>query len=254
MKKILAVVIPLLLANTPALGQDGGTVSTYTPRQSDRPEPLMGDEPGFEFIFNGQDLEGWLGDPTYWRVENGALVGEITPETLVKSNTFIIWQGGKPADFELKLEYRISALGNSGINYRSIVIPDPVTPANQFSMRGYQCDIDGRQRYTGNNYEEKGRLFLGLRGQLTRVVGGRPPILVSQIGDNDELATVVTEDWNSVHVIVRGNTFIHMINGQVMSVVMDDDPNRPEDGQIGVQVHVGPPMKVEYRNIRLKTN
>ena len=253
MKRILAVVLLILLSSATVYGQDGAPGATYVPKQSDRPEPMIGDEPGFESIFNGRNLDGWSGNPTYWRVENGALVGEITPETLVKSNTFIIWQGGEPEDFELKLEYRISALGHSGIHYRSVVIPAPVTPDNQFSMRGYQCDIDGRQRYTGNNYEEKGRLFLGLRGQLSRVVGGRPPIVVSQIGDNAELAGIVTEDWNRVHLIVRGNTFIHMINGQVMSVVIDDDPERPVTGQLAVQVHVGPPMKVEYRNIRLKT-
>jgi hypothetical protein len=211
-----------------------------------------GDEPGFQSIFDGETLEGWSGNPTYWRVENGALVGEITPETVVKSNTFIIWQGGQPQDFELKLEYRITPQGNSGVNYRSVVIPDPVTPDNQFSMRGYQSDIDGRRRYTGNNYEEKGRLFLAVRGQITHVVGDRTPVLLGQIGDYDELAGVVTEDWNAVHLIVRGNTLIHMVNGQVMSVVVDDDPSRPVEGQIGVQVHVGPPMKVEYRNIRLK--
>jgi hypothetical protein len=226
--------------------------SAYVPQQSDRPEAVDGDEPGFQSIFDGETLEGWSGNPTYWRVENGALVGEITPETVVKSNTFIIWQGGQPQDFELKLEYRITPQGNSGVNYRSVVIPDPVTPDNQFSMRGYQSDIDGRRRYTGNNYEEKGRLFLAVRGQITHVVGDRTPVLLGQIGDYDELAGVVTEDWNAVHLIVRGNTLIHMVNGQVMSVVVDDDPSRPVEGQIGVQVHVGPPMKVEYRNIRLK--
>ena len=85
---------------------------------------------------------------------------------MIKSNTFIIWRGGRPKDFELKLDYRITPSGNSGINYRSAVVPDPVTPANKFAMRGYQCDLDGRKRYTGNNYEEKGRLFLAVRGQV----------------------------------------------------------------------------------------
>ena len=149
----------------------------YAPKQSDRPEAVTGDEPGFQPIFDGKTLAGWEGNPTYWRVENGALVGEITPATVIKSNTFIIWRGGKPKDFELKLDYRITRRGNSGINYRSVVVPDPVTPANKFAMRGYQCDLDGRKRYPGNNYEEKGRLFLAVRGQMTRVVGGRPPVL-----------------------------------------------------------------------------
>ena len=142
----------------------------YAPKQSDRPELLAGDEPGFQSIFDGNTLAGWDGNTAYWRVENGALVGEITPATVVKSNTFIIWRGGSPADFELKLDYRITEAGNSGINYRSVVVPDPVTPDNKFAMKGYQFDLDGRKRYDGNNYEEKGRLFLSVRGQMTRVI------------------------------------------------------------------------------------
>jgi hypothetical protein len=242
-----------LLAASRSLSAQQSANPAYTPKQSDRPEPLEGDEAGFAAIFNGKTLDGWEGDPTYWRVENGSLVGEITPTTVVKSNTFIVWRGGRPRDFELKLDYRITPEGNSGINYRSAIIPDPVTPANQFAMRGYQCDLDGRKRYPGNNYEEKGRLFMALRGQVTHIVGGRPPILLSTFGDPEELVQHVTDDWNAVHLIIRGNTLTHIINGHLMSVVIDDDaPNRPADGLIGVQVHVGPPMKVEYRNIRLK--
>ena len=208
---------------------------------------------GFQSIFDGATLAGWEGDQKYWRAENGVLVGEITPATVVRSNTFIVWRGGRPKDFELKLEYRISADGNSGINYRSTIVPDTITPENRFAMRGYQCDIDGRQLYTGNNYEEKGRMFLALRGQMTRVGGGGPPTLLSTLGESDRLASYITEGWNAVHVTVRGNELRHMINGQLMSVVIDDDvTNRPVDGLIGMQVHVGPPMKVEYRNIQLK--
>lgn len=230
------------------------TAAPYVPRQSDRPMPMDGDEPGFEPIFDGRTLAAWDGDPTYWRAEGGALVGEITPATVVKSNTFVIWRGGRPKDFELKLDYRITADGNSGINYRSASVPDPVTPGNKYALRGYQFDLDGRRRYVGNNYEEKGRLFVGVRGQLTRIVGGRPPVVLSTIGDPADLAGVATDDWNAVHLIIRGNTLIHQLNGRLMSVTIDDDEqNRPADGLLGMQVHVGPPMKVEFRNIRLKT-
>jgi len=236
-----------------AAQQPAPPAAPYVPKQSDRPEALTGDELGFQPIFDGKTLAGWEGNPTYWRVENGSLVGEITAATVIKSNTFVIWRGGRPKDFELKLDYRITPEGNSGINYRSAVVPDTVTPDNTFAMRGYQCDVDGRNRYSGNNYEEKGRLFLAVRGQITHVIGGRPPVLLSTFGDTTELAKVVTDDWNSVHLIVRGHTLTHLINGRLMSVVIDDDvPNRPADGLVGVQVHVGPPMKVEYRNIRLK--
>lgn len=247
---LLMVFVSLLAAEAPAAP---ATDTVYVPQQNDRPQPIEGDEPGFAPIFDGRTLDGWKGNPTYWRVENGVLIGEVTPQTLLKSNTFIIWQGGAPRDFELKLEYRISAKGNSGVNYRSVVVPDSVTPTNAFAMRGYQCDIDGERRYVGNNYEEKGRLFLAVRGQLTRVVGNRPPVLVAAIGDNAELGKTITDDWNEIHLIVRGNTLTHIVNHQVMTVVIDDDaPHRAVEGQIGMQVHVGPPMKVEFRNIRLK--
>jgi hypothetical protein len=226
----------------------------FVPKQSDRPAPADGDEPGFQPIFDGKTLKGWEGDTKYWRAENGVLIGEITPETVIKSNTFIIYTAGKPKDFELKLDYRITSGGNSGINYRSARVPDPVTADNKFAMRGYQFDIDGARRYVGNNYEEKGRLFVGVRGQITRIVGTRVPVVLSTFGEANELAATVTDDWNAVHLIVRGNTLMHFLNGRVMSITIDDDAaNRPVDGYVGMQVHVGPPMKIEYRNIRLKT-
>jgi hypothetical protein len=226
----------------------------YVPKQSDRPEPATGDEPGFQPIFDGKTLNGWEGDPKYWRVESGCLTGEITPETIIKSNTFIIWRGGAPRDFELKADFRITSGGNSGINYRSVVVPDAVTPANKFAMRGYQFDIDGRNNYTGQNYEEKGRLFLALRGQVTHVLGTQKPIVTASVGDGKELAGFITTDFNPVHIIARGNVVMHYLNGHLMCMVIDDDPvGRMAEGLIGVQVHVGPPMKVEYRNFRLKT-
>jgi hypothetical protein len=244
----------LVLSGVGALVAQQASSDAYVPKQSDRPTPIDGDESGFKAIFDGKTLKGWEGDSTYWRAENGSLVGEITPETVIKSNTFIIWQGGKPKDFELKLDYRITTEGNSGLNYRSVVIPDPVTPSNKFAMRGYQCDFDGQKRYSGINYEEKGRRFLANRGQVSHVVGGRPPILLATFAEPSELAAHVKDGWNAVHIIARGTTLSHIINGQLMSLVIDDDaPNRAVDGSIGVQVHVGPPMKVEYRNMRLKT-
>lgn len=207
------------------------------------------DETGFERIFDGKTLNGWEGDPKYWRVEGGALVGEITPETIVKQNTFIIWRGGVTRGFELKVEYRISARGNSGINYRSTEVP-----GQRFAMRGYQADIDGEQRYTGQNYEERGRTFLARRGETVQIAEGKKPVVIASLGKPEELATYVkNDDWNEYHLIARGNTLIHILNGHVMSMVIDDDAeNRRFDGLLGVQVHVGPPMKVEYRNFRLK--
>jgi hypothetical protein len=224
----------------------------YVPKQSDRPAPIEGDEPGFVSMFDGRTLDGWEGDAKHWRVSDGNMTGEITPETAIKSNTFLIWQGGSPEDFELKVDFRMTQAGNSGINYRSVVVPDTVTPSNKFAMRGYQCDIDGRNAYTGNNYEEKGRLFLAQRGDVSHVTGTSVPVVVSRFGDYNELGRAIKDGWNAVHIIARANILMHSINGQLMCVVIDDDPKRARKGLIGVQVHVGPPMKVEYRNWRIK--
>jgi hypothetical protein len=212
------------------------------------PVPATGDD-GYESIFDGKTLNGWEGDPKYWRVENGVLVGEITPETVVKYNTFIIWRGGLTKDFELKVDYRISAAGNSGINYRSVELPGV-----KHVLKGYQADIDGRNRYTGQNYEERGRTFNAMRGQITRVPPGKKAEVIGSVGDAAALAAFIkNDDWNEYHLIARGNTLVHILNGHVMSVVIDDDPeNRKMEGLLGVQVHVGPPMKVEYRSFRLK--
>lgn len=213
--------------------------------------PTLGtnDESGFELIFDGKTLNGWEGDAKYWRVENGCLVGEVTPETLLKQNSFIIWRGGTTRDFELKVEYRVSAKGNSGINYRSVQITN-----SPFALRGYQSDIDGANKYTGQNYEEKGRTFLALRGDISRVDADGKSRIIGTVGEKDALAAFIkNDDWNEVHLIIRGNTMTHLVNGHVMSVVVDDDPeHRKFEGLLGVQVHVGPPMKIEYRDFRLK--
>ena len=224
-------------------------------RESSARQTASTEAAGFERIFDGKTLKGWEGDPKYWRVENGALVGEITPETIVKQNTFIIWRGGVTRDLELKVEYCISARGNSGINYRSTEVP-----GQTFAMRGYQADIDGQDRnagnlrHTGQNYEERGRTFLACRGETVHIAQGKKPVVIASLGKPEELATYIkSDDWNEYHLIARGNTLIHILNGHVMSVVIDDDAeNRRFDGLLGVQVHVGPPMKVEYRNFRLK--
>lgn len=221
-------------------------------------------EVGFKQIFDGKTFKGWEGDLNYWRVEGGSIVGEITADKLLKSNTFIIWRGGETKDFELKLEYKMSIDGNSGINYRSEQITEV-----PFALKGYQADIDGKNRYTGQNYEERGRTTLAYRGQKTTIKGAEDPnssvkdnvknnawtkVEITKSWSKDSLQTFIKgEDWNEVHLIVKGNRLQHYVNGVLMSDVTDDDKvNRKMSGLLGVQVHVGPPMKVEYRNIRLK--
>lgn len=221
-------------------------------------------ETGFKKIFNGKSLKGWDGDTNYWRVEDGSIVGEITADKLLKSNTFIIWKGGEPKDFELKLEYRITKDGNSGVNYRSERLKDV-----PFALKGYQADIDGNNYYTGQNYEERGRTTLAYRGQRTTIKGtddsnasvrdnvknnAWTKVEIKKSWNKDSLKTFIKDsDWNEVHLIVKGNRLQHYVNGVLMSDVTDDDAvNRKMKGMLGVQVHVGPPMKVEYKNIKLR--
>lgn len=207
-------------------------------------------EPGFEAIFDGRSLAGWEGDPTYWSVADGALVGIVTPETILERNTFIIWRGGEVADFDLRLEYRISNSGNSGINYRSIEVP-----GLPFAMRGYQADIHGGNSYTGNIYEERGRTFLALRGQKTVMEPNRPATVVERFASPDDMQALIRKEdgWNQVRIVARGNHIQQWFNGRLFAELVDNDPVAGQRrGMIGVQVHVGPPMKVEYRNIRLR--
>jgi Domain of Unknown Function (DUF1080) len=205
-------------------------------------------EQGFVEIFDGKTLNGWEGDSTYWRVENGNMVGEITPKTLLKRNSFIIWRGGVTTDFELKVEYKVSSKGNSGINYRSEQLKDA-----PHSLKGYQSDIDGANKHTGQNYEERGRTFLALRGQKVLLEAQKKPIIVGSLGHADSLIAKIKPDWNAVHLIVKGNRMQHFVNGVLMSDVTDNDTlNRKFTGLLGVQVHVGPPMTIEYRHFRIK--
>lgn len=211
------------------------------------------EESGFQQIFDGKSLNGWDCDPDFWRVENGEIVGETSAAHQPKHNIFCIWKGGSPADFELKLEYKLTGeTGNSGIQYRSVELPSVA----RWVMKGYQADIDGRQQYTGQVYEERGRGFLALRGQVAYVPEGKKAGSIGTTGDGEELKGLIkTNDWNNLHIIARANTLIQLINGRVMSAVIDDDKaNRKTDGEIGIQLHVTTAaMKIESRNIRLKT-
>jgi hypothetical protein len=240
---ILVAVSAAIAVLAQAPGQGGGGF----PRDLAKLIPPL-EESGFQAIFDGKSLAGWDGDSKFWRVENGTIVGETAADKQPKQNTFLIWRGGQPANFELKLEYRLTGF-NSGIQYRSSELPDI-----KWAMKGYQADMDGMQQFTGQIYEERGRGFLALRGQATYVGDGKKPGIVGTLGDSNELKALIKgEDWNTMHIIARGNTLVQILNGRVMSMLIDDDTaNRKMDGLIGIQVHLGPPMKIEVRNIRIR--
>jgi hypothetical protein len=258
MKQILIVALIIggasLCADQPPgqpQGRGGRGGRGGMPRGAD---PLvLDDHAGFEAIFDGSSLKGWDGDPTFWRVENGAIVGESTPDRRLTQNTFLIWRGGEPQDFELKCEYRLTAT-NSGVQIRSVQLPAGAD-IGKWVMKGYQADIDYQNQYTGQIYEERGRGFLAMRGQAVYVPDGARPRVIGNLQQSpDELkALIKPDDWNQVHIIARGNTILQILNGAVSSIVVDDDTkNRVMSGLIGLQMHVGDPMTVQFRNIWLK--
>ncbi|HVV45391.1 MAG TPA: DUF1080 domain-containing protein [Bryobacteraceae bacterium] len=209
-------------------------------------------EMGFQSIFDGKSLSGWDGDPDFWRVEDGEIVGETKADHQPKQNTFLIWRGARPGDFEFKMQYKLTgAQANSGLQYRSVELPDVA----KWVLKGYQADIDVAQTYTGQLYEERGRTFLALRGQISYIPEGGKPGSIGSTGDSNELKGFIhANDWNDLHVIARGNTLIHILNGHVMSVTIDDDKaGRKMDGVIGIQLHkTTAAMKMEVKTVRIK--
>lgn len=208
------------------------------------------DDEGFRSIFDGKSLEGWDGNPKFWRVEDGAIVGQTTADNPTQGNTFLVWRGGSPADFELKAEYKMDN-HNSGIQYRSWEEPDKW---GRWVIGGYQADIDESGRFTGICYGERYRGILAERGQKTIIGEDHKPKVVGSVGDPAELIKHVDlKGWNEYHIIARGNHIVQKINGVVMCELTDEDlQQRRGSGLIALQLHAGPPMKIAFRNIRLK--
>jgi hypothetical protein len=206
-------------------------------------------EEGFKPIFDGRSLSGWDGDPKFWRVEEGAIVGETTPENPTRGNTFIVWRHGELDDFELRLEYRIRG-GNSGVQYRSFQKPD----WGKWVVGGYQADLEAGDTWSGACYAERERGILARRGESTVIRANHKPEVVGTVGDSKEIqAAIRKEDWNSYRIVARGFELLHEINGTATAKVVDEDAAmRRRGGILALQLHAGPPMKVEFRNIRLK--
>lgn len=214
---------------------------------------------GFEEIFNGRDLDGWAGLPEFWSVEDGAITGRTTPENPVAANTFLVWEGGKPGDFELRFEFRLladneRASANSGVQYRSRVLD-----ASTFVVGGYQADIDFAGKYIGMLYEEKGRGIVMQPGERIRIgasTGSAAPP-VERIGEPTPAAQRTGAyrqgQWNEMVIHAQGNVLRHFLNGVLTAEVIDEDEGRrAANGVLALQLHRGPPMTVQFKNVRLK--
>lgn len=203
------------------------------------------DESGFKPIFNGKNLDGWDGDPQHWSVKDGCIVGDTSVP--MKENTFLIWRQGTLDDFEFRCSYRITSnWGNSGIQFRS-------RDMGHWVVNGYQADIETGDKYTGGLYDENVR-SLALRGQTTTVEKDGHITQGPPVGDPAELEKLIhVKDWNDYDVLVRGYHAVLSINGHVMCDVTDNDvAKHVRSGILALQLHVGEPMHIEFKDIRLK--
>ncbi len=206
-------------------------------------------------IFNGKDLSGWDGDPQLWSVKDGAIRGETTPEKKAKGNTFLVWQGGKTKDFEVRLSFRCSTVNNSGIQYRST--PDK---NNKWRVRGYQHEIRNSNtipNVSGFIYDEGG--FAGKRGRTCMVgekavtdADGKKKITGTLITKEEYQKLFKVDQWNDVIIIAKGNHIQHYMNGRLVLDFTDNHPKALSEGVLALQLHAGKPMWAEFKNIRFR--
>ena len=251
---------PVAPQPTPASTPAGGRMTFTEPAPFD-----FNDHTGYVSLFDGVSLNGWDGNPKFWRVENGAIVGESTP-TNPSGNSYIVYRDLVARDFTLKFEIKVEGDGGSGIQYRSQTglpwlanIPPAVTanvgPVNlNWMMTGPQADFWPSRVYTGQFYSENTPMrILAWRGQVVEGFGARSKTLVGTIADRAALGTVVkANDWNQYVVIARGGTFVHVVNGQLMAVMIDDDPasSNNQPGRFGIEIEAT--TKVSVRNMWVK--
>jgi len=207
--------------------------------------PLAAEE-GFTDLFNGRDLTGWRGNADLWRVENGAITGATKGPDHLAYNQFLIWEG-EVADFELRLQFRLEGANNSGVQYRSQQLKE----AGDFVIAGYQADIHPAPANTGMLYDERGRGVLAHRNQRV-VIGANGKSKVTPL-NAEAPKPIDLSEWREMTIIARGNRLIHKVDEEVTSDVTDNQPSaRERSGLLALQVHRGPKMKVQFKNIRLR--
>jgi hypothetical protein len=267
---LAAQIVPPALVSPPVgkpqTGSNGQTLIGM-PKFHD-PAPYDIDEhTGFKEIFDGKSFDGWDADPSIWRVENGLMVGE-TFEGKPKGNNYIVYRGDTARDFDLKLQMKIEKGGGGGIQYRSVTgvpwtrpQPEGQPPYDlKYMMTGPQADFwfpvnMFTEKFTGQWYSENTMQgILAFRGQVTQALPGLPNRLVANIGDIRALGGYVnTNGWNDYEVIARGGVMIHIMNGQLMAIFIDDnkDSVNNQPGLIGFEIE-SQPCKISVRDIWLR--
>ncbi|MDH4476951.1 MAG: DUF1080 domain-containing protein [Verrucomicrobiaceae bacterium] len=205
---------------------------------------LLPAQDGFVPLFNGKDLTGWDGNPELWKVENSEIVGTTTGPEQLKYNQFLIWRGGVLKNFELRAKIRVSA-SNTGIQYRSRELPE----AGKWSVGGYQCDIHPTAANNGMVYGEKWGGILVQNGQTMVIDPEDKKWLVAE----REPVKVDTAEWHDYTIIAQGNHLVHKIDGQMTIDLLDfGAKTQALEGLLAFQLHRGPAMKVQIKEVLLK--
>ena len=215
---------------------------------------------GEKTLFNGKDLTGWKGQSEFWSVRDGAITGQTTAESPVKENTFLIWEG-EVGDFELHFKYKIvdadgkaDGFGNSGVQYRSKIVKPEYSV-----LSGYQADFEVGKTHSGILYEEKARGILAKRGEMVVIHEGGTPqkpniVVTGEVGKSEEIQTAIhPADWNEYVIIAKGGHLQHFINGKPTVDVTDETAAGAKSGLLGLQLHAGKPMTVQFKDLVLKT-
>lgn len=257
MKTLLFALVAGSLVLSPAMGQ--------ALKQTAPPES------GMKKLFNGKDLTGWDGDKRLWSVKDGAIRGETTKENPTYGNTFLLYVGDQAQpvvfkDFELRLSFRIES-GNAGVQYRSAVKPFAADAKNKWVVAGYQAEVENTPGKVGFLYHESGRGWLVNVGDKAEIGEDGKPKVVGSLGNKDEIAkTYKKGDWNEYVIRCQGNHVQHWLNGYQTVDLTDNDKepalndggkpkpysSRCMEGIIALQIHAGPPMWVEYKDVRIK--
>ena len=201
-------------------------------------------------LFNGKDLTGWKG-LDFWSVEDGCITGRTTKEKPTKGNTFLVYKD-EVADFELTFKYKIIG-GNSGVQYRSKLVDE-----KGYVVAGYQADFEAGKTYSGILYEEKGRGILAQRGQKTVIKEGAAPNkpkveVTGEVGKSAEIqAKIKADDWNDYRIVAKGGHLQHFINGVQTIDVTDETALGAKKGILALQLHAGPAMVVQFKDLVLK--
>lgn len=242
MKSMLASLAALLMCLTPASIAGG-----QPPAEPDRMVPL----------FNGENLSGWDGNDKLWSVKDGVIRGETSVSRPCRQNTFLIFEGDDFDDFQLRFEFRSSVANNSGVQYRSarFVDDDDEGNANQWRVKGYQFEIRNSHNIpdvAGFLFDEGGkRARLCLVGEKAGWVDGEKTVRDELLSDRDYKSLFRLDNWNDAIIIAQGNRMQHYLNGRLILDFTDDADLALRKGIIALQLHSGPPMWAEFRNIRI---